>query len=101
MLRVKFLRVPFATMTAICALIGVAAAQDMPASAASSSAPKQSAATQPADAQQAAAQPAATPAPGPAAPAANPLNKGQIEQLVAPVALYPDPLLSQVLMAST
>jgi hypothetical protein len=27
--------------------------------------------------------------------------EGQIEQLVAPIALYPDPLLSQVLMAST
>ena len=29
------------------------------------------------------------------------LSKGQIEQLVAPIALYPDPLLTQVLMAST
>jgi hypothetical protein len=29
------------------------------------------------------------------------LSEGQIEQLVAPIALYPDPLLSQVLMAST
>jgi Protein of unknown function (DUF3300) len=29
------------------------------------------------------------------------LPEGQIEQLVAPIALYPDPLLSQVLMAST
>lgn len=28
-------------------------------------------------------------------------SEGQIEQLVAPIALYPDPLLSQVLMAST
>jgi hypothetical protein len=31
----------------------------------------------------------------------NPLGKAQLAQLVAPVALYPDPLLSQVLMAST
>jgi hypothetical protein len=30
-----------------------------------------------------------------------PLNAGQLEQLVAPIALYPDDLLSQVLMAST
>jgi hypothetical protein len=30
-----------------------------------------------------------------------PLPEGQIEQLVAPIALYPDPLLTQVLMAST
>jgi hypothetical protein len=29
------------------------------------------------------------------------LSEGQIDQLVAPIALYPDPLLSQVLMAST
>src|SRR6187401_1053397 len=29
------------------------------------------------------------------------LNTQQIEQLVAPIALYPDDLLSQVLMAST
>jgi uncharacterized protein DUF3300 len=29
------------------------------------------------------------------------LPEGRIEQLVAPIALYPDPLLSQVLMAST
>jgi hypothetical protein len=29
------------------------------------------------------------------------LSKGQVEQLVAPIALYPDPLLTQVLMAST
>jgi Protein of unknown function (DUF3300) len=28
-------------------------------------------------------------------------SAGQIEQLVAPIALYPDPLLSQILMAST
>jgi Protein of unknown function (DUF3300) len=31
----------------------------------------------------------------------NPLGAAQIEQLVAPIALYPDELLSQVLMAST
>ena len=29
------------------------------------------------------------------------LNNQQIEQLVAPIALYPDDLVSQVLMAST
>src|ERR1700691_5012147 len=29
------------------------------------------------------------------------LSEGQIEQLVVPIALYPDPLLTQVLMAST
>lgn len=30
-----------------------------------------------------------------------PLTEAQIEQLVAPIALYPDPLISQILMAST
>ena len=30
-----------------------------------------------------------------------PLDAGQLEQLVAPIALYPDPLLAEVLMAST
>jgi hypothetical protein len=34
-------------------------------------------------------------------PAEQQLPEGQIEQLVAPIALYPDPLLTQVLMAST
>ena len=29
------------------------------------------------------------------------LDEGQLDQLVAPIALYPDPLLAQVLMAST
>jgi hypothetical protein len=43
-------------------------------------------------AQQAAAPPAST------APL---LDKPQLDQLVAPIALYPDPLLAQVLMAST
>ena len=51
-----------------------------------------------------------TPAPSaaampPAAPAtpppAQPVSPGQLEQLVAPIALYPDPLLAQILMAST
>lgn len=30
-----------------------------------------------------------------------PLTQAQLEQMVAPIALYPDPLLSQILMAST
>ena len=32
---------------------------------------------------------------------AKPLTRERLEQLVAPIALYPDSLLSQVLMAST
>jgi hypothetical protein len=34
-------------------------------------------------------------------PSEQTLSEGQLEQLVAPIALYPDPLLTQVLMAST
>jgi len=41
------------------------------------------------------------PATAPAAPATAPTAKEQLEQLLAPIALYPDSLLSQVLMAST
>jgi hypothetical protein len=38
---------------------------------------------------------------GPEQPPAEPLNAEQIEQLVAPIALYPDTLVAQVLAAST
>jgi hypothetical protein len=52
-----------------------------------------------------AAQPAAPAAVEPAAPTAQPVaatyTAAQIDRWVAPVALYPDNLLSQVLMAST
>lgn len=105
MLRVKFDRVRFAIVSAICVLSGAALAQDMPAAvfAPPDVAPQLAAAAPPpaATAEPAAAPAEAAPAPGPATPAANPLNKGQLEQLVAPIALYPDPLLSEVLMAST
>jgi len=40
-------------------------------------------------------------APAAATPAAAPASKEQLEQLLAPIALYPDSLLSQVLMAAT
>src|SRR4029453_8805461 len=36
-----------------------------------------------------------------AAPEAPPIPAEQLDSLVAPIALYPDPLLSQVLVAST
>jgi uncharacterized membrane protein YgcG len=39
--------------------------------------------------------------PASAEPAQQSLDAGQLDQLVAPIALYPDPLLAQVLMAST
>jgi len=38
---------------------------------------------------------------GPTLTPAQPLNAGQLEQLVAPIALYPDALVAQVLAAST
>ena len=44
---------------------------------------------------------AAVPPPAPAATLTAPLTQAQLEQLVAPIALYPDPLLAQILMAST
>ena len=37
----------------------------------------------------------------PAAAQSKPFTQAQLDQLLAPVALYPDPLLSQILMAST
>ncbi len=43
---------------------------------------------------------AQAPAPTTAAPQAQLLKPGQLDQLVAPIALYPDPLLAEVLMAS-
>jgi Protein of unknown function (DUF3300) len=44
---------------------------------------------------------ALTPPPNTAAPAAAPLSQDLLDSLLAPIALYPDQLLSQVLMAST
>jgi hypothetical protein len=36
-----------------------------------------------------------------AEPSKDPIPMAQIEQMVAPIALYPDALLTQILMAST
>jgi Protein of unknown function (DUF3300) len=47
------------------------------------------------------ARPAQTPAAATAAPPAKPIPAEQLDSLVAPIALYPDPLLSQTLVAST
>ena len=109
MARTRLGRLHFATVTAVCAFAGVAAAQDMPASpnpalppASPAPASPQPASPNPTNpAQQAEVTPPALPQPGPPAPAANPLSQAQLQQIVAPIALYPDPLLSQVLMAST
>ena len=44
---------------------------------------------------------ASTTPPANTAPASGLLKQEQLQQLVAPIALYPDPLLAEVLMAST
>ena len=90
----------FAALVVWTATCAVALAQDMPPLATPATAPNAAtqppqAATQPAPAQPAPAQPA------PAQPGAQNLSAAQLDQLVAPIALYPDPLLSQMLMAST
>src|SRR5690348_3416244 len=46
------------------------------------------------------APPAAAPAPG-SEPGVSTFSQAQIDQMLAPIALYPDSMLSQVLMAST
>ena len=45
----------------------------------------------------------AIPGPGPACaqPGSGPFSRGELAQLLAPIALYPDPLRSQILMAAT
>ena len=72
-------------------MAGVVFPQDMPPTPELSAA----AATPPSNS---AAVPPATP---PAPPTAPLLTEAQLQQLVAPIALYPDPLLAQILMAST
>jgi hypothetical protein len=91
---------------AVCvAAASVASAQDMlpilPLPEPPAAQPAQ-VATADADPQATAAEAAAaTPASVPAQPAAPKQTQAQLDQLLAPVALYPDPLLGQVLMAST
>jgi hypothetical protein len=67
---------------------GVAGAQDMPPIVAT-------------PAPVAPAQPIAPAKPAVSAPVTPQWTEAQLDQLVAPIALYPDPLLGQVLMAST
>jgi hypothetical protein len=114
----------FATLLSLFALAGSARAQDMlfsilippaqQAEATPPAAPPQAEATPPAPPQQTETTPppaAANPTPPASTPtaqstssapaAAQPLSQAQLDQLAAPIALYPDPLLSQILMAST
>jgi Protein of unknown function (DUF3300) len=80
-----------AAALACIAIGGIALAQDTGPTRASSTTP--------------AAPPPSTAAAPSARPATPPptqrLSEAQLDQLVAPIALYPDPLLAQVLMAST
>src|ERR1700730_7166027 len=46
-------------------------------------------------------QPADQPPPPPLPPPGQRLTSNQLDGLVAPIALYPDPLISQILVAST
>ncbi len=43
----------------------------------------------------------AAPQPAPAVPSGPALTAEQLDQLVAPIALYPDPLVAQIMMAAT
>jgi hypothetical protein len=89
---------PFLQSAAVIALavatLGIAFAQDLPSSQSSPAPPNAAAAWQ-------------APAPPPAlrsqpsAPSAPAMSQAQLDQIVAPIALYPDQLLGQVLMAST
>jgi hypothetical protein len=78
---------------------GTAAAPEKPAPEATAAAPEKPAteATAPAPTKP----PTETSTPAPTQPAAKALSAAELDQLLAPIALYPDPLLSQVLMAST
>jgi Protein of unknown function (DUF3300) len=88
-----------AAFLACIAMSGIALAQGLPATAA----PAPSAASAPPPNASAVPPPiSVSPAPNAAAaPPAPQLTEAQLDQLVAPVALYPDPLLAQILMAST
>lgn len=81
----------------------LAANEPAPAPAAASAAPADAAAAQPAAAEPPAAAPtvAPPPAPPPPAPPETVFTAEQLDQMLAPIALYPDSLLAQVLMAAT
>lgn len=88
-----FLR-PAAVIALAVAMPGIAFAQDLPSSQIPPAPPNAAALGQ------APAPPPAMPSP-PSAPAAPAMTQAQLDQIVAPIALYPDQLLGQILMAST
>jgi hypothetical protein len=86
----RFLQ-PAAVMALAVATLGIAFAQDLPSSPIPPAPPNAAAAWQ-------------APAPPPAMrsqPSAPAVTPAQLDQIVAPIALYPDQLLGQILMAST
>ena len=89
-MKIRSFRLPLGAIAGAALAFGTAFAQDMPAIPVAADASAPAAANPPAD--------GAAPA---EAPAAQKLGNQQLDQLVAPVALYPDQLLSQILMAST
>ena len=93
--------IPVGAIAFFAALIAGAYASEPSATAIAPPAPNPAAAPAtpaPAPVTEAAPAPAAS---TPAAPAAPALTQAQLDQLLAPIALYPDQLLGQVLMAST
>jgi Protein of unknown function (DUF3300) len=94
---VRIARRGLAAGLACITLSGIALTQDMVVPSPNRAVTAPSAAAAPA--------PTAPAVPAPGAPATTPaaprLNEAQLEQLVAPIALSPDPLLAQILMAST
>jgi Protein of unknown function (DUF3300) len=85
---------PAAIVALAVATPAVAFAQDLPSSQIPPAPPNAAAAAQ------APAPPPAMPSP-PSAPAAPAMTQAQLDQIMAPIALYPDQLLGQILMAST
>jgi hypothetical protein len=85
------MRIPLVYVVSAALLLASSCSRDKPATPATPPAPAPTAATTPAAA-------AAAPA---AAPKQQVFGVEELDQMVAPIALYPDPLLAQVLMAAT
>jgi hypothetical protein len=91
------MRIPDRHVLLVALLVTVAACSKEPASTPAASAP----AATPAAPVAAPAPAAPAPAVAPAAPAQAVFSRAELDQMVAPLALYPDSLLAQVLMAAT
>jgi hypothetical protein len=91
-MNISLLRTALGALAMAAAVGGTAYAQDMPPAAAT---PPTS------NPAQAANPPAAPPATAVPQPAAHVLTQAELDRLLAPIALYPDQLVGQILMAST